>query len=406
MKQTKRIWLALAATAILLVAVGGFFLYSLATRPKTPVIALYRIPAPVAAVLTDKAQDPVYTGGSLFSVMVLDETQPLGPQLETITNRISLLFSPIGQASAALSDEAHRPAERVRRLLPTTIRNAGSSGRDAYALPLLMDHYELAYSKKLFPENRYETPKTVTRMLQMARAVKTKKTWPLICAGSRDEDLLLLTGTLVHSLHGIDSYKSLVAHIRSGEPFETILEETDLKSVLETLLSWRRERLLHPQWLEMTNEDIEAFMRFDSAAFVFMPLSTRRQINAETVEKYDSYRFPADHAATSYPLTAPVYAGIRIRNELFADSAEKFLYSLAEDAAQQSLSRDTGLAPANAKAPVPDKQAYDVRYWAAASQVLVPDPVTAAVDDPARIASFAADIRAYIRSGGKPLSQQ
>ena len=49
--------------------------------------------------------------------------------------------------------------------------------------------------------------------------------------------------------------------------------------------SWRRERLLHPQWLEMTNDDIEAFMRFDSAAFVCMPLSTRRSLDPKVTEK-------------------------------------------------------------------------------------------------------------------------
>lgn len=269
-----------------------------------------------------------------------------------------------------------------------------------------MDHFEASFSKELLSANNFETPETISQMLQMARSVKTAKVWPIICAGARDDDLLLLAGTLVHSLHGIESYKSLVEHIRAGEPFDKILAETSLQSVLETLLSWRRERLLHPQWLEMTNEDIEAFMRFDSAAFVCMPLSTRRSLDPKVTEKYEASYFPNGHTATSYPLTAPVYAGIRVRNELFADTAEEFLYAFVEEAAQQTLSRDTGLAPANAKAPVHDKQAYDVRYWAAASQVLVPDPVTAAVDDPVKTASFAAEIRAYIRSGGKPLDQQ
>jgi len=122
-------------------------------------------------------------------------------------------------------------------------------------------------------------------------------------------------------------------------------------------------------------------------------------------EKYAALAVPPEVKTSSYPLTAPVYTGIRLRNELFADAAEQLLYALVQDDAQKTLSRETGLAPANAKAPVNDKQAYDVRYWAAASRVLVPDPVTAAVDDPARIASFAEEIRAYIRNGGRLLNQ-
>jgi len=96
-------------------------------------------------------------------------------------------------------------------------------------------------------------------MLETARAVKTRRVWPLICAGSRDKDLLLMTGTLLHTQYGMEAYMTLVTELRKGSSFDTILSETRLDDVLETLLSWRRDRLLHPQWLEMTGEDLGAF---------------------------------------------------------------------------------------------------------------------------------------------------
>lgn len=130
MKQTKKVRMILAGAGLLLVAVAGVFLYSWITRPGTPGIALYRIPAPLVTALTEKAKDAELTGAYSFSFILLDETQPLGPQLDKNKNRISLLFAPIGQATAALTAEVHRPAERARQLLPTTIRNAGISGRD------------------------------------------------------------------------------------------------------------------------------------------------------------------------------------------------------------------------------------------------------------------------------------
>lgn len=313
MNKNTRIRVVITVTCFLLLSLTGVILYFRGLQPDTPGIALYRISAPLSAALAEKAQDPIVTGGTSFSIIVLDDTQPLEPQLEKNRSRINLLFAPIGQASAALTDKVYRPAERTRRLLPTTIRNTGNSGNKSFALPILMDHFEAAVSRKHFPSQSFDTPLSVNQMLQMARTVKTAKVWPIICAGSRDEDLLLLAGSLVHSLYGIESYRSLVTHIRAGEPFDAILAETPLQSVLETLLSWRRERLLHPQWLEMTNDDLEAFMRFDSAAFVFMPLSTRRMLDTGIADKYESYQFPVGHAATSYPLTAPVYAGIRIK---------------------------------------------------------------------------------------------
>lgn len=395
----------LMATIILLATLIGVLLFSWLTRPKNPGVAFYRIPASIETALIQQASNPEITGRHAFSIIRLDDSQPLQPQLTENKNRISLLFAPIGQATASLSAKVHEPSEQIRRLLPTTIRNSGTSGRTYYALPVLLDHFELACSKTILERNNSTAPETMEQMLQTARAVKNPKTWPLICAGARDEDLVLLTGSLVHSLHGLEAYEQLVQHIRAAHSFETLLAETPLRAVLETLLSWRRERLLHPQWLEMTNGDIEAFMRFDNAAFVFMPLSTRRTLDPAVAENYEASRFPNGRTASSYPLTAVTYGGIRIRNELFADAAELFLYALVAEDVQQTLSRETGFAPVNAKAPVHDKQAYDVRYWGAASRVLVPDPVTAAIDDPARIASFAEEIRSYIRSGGKPLNQ-
>ena len=398
-------WLLPVLAGILLLVVGSIFLVSWVTRPKKPGIAFYRVPENLVAILTRTADDFASTAETGFAFLTLDDSRPLKEQLEKQKNRISILFAPAGQAAAGLASDVHAPAGRVRRLLPTTIRNAGATGKTPYALPVLLDHFELAWSKDILSRNNATEPKSIPDMLEIAKKVKTRRVWPIICAGSRDRDLLLLVGTLLHTQYGLDAYMDLVTELRNGSNFDTILSETRLVDVLEALLSWRRDRLLHPQWLEMTGEDLSAFMKFDNAAFIFLPLSARREIDPKIAEKYASIAVPPEVQASSYPLTAPVYAGIRLRNELFADTAEQFLYSLVQEDTQSLLSRETGLAPANAKTTVPDKQAYDVRYWAAASRVLVPDPATAAVDDPARIASFAEEIRTYIRDGGKLLKQ-
>lgn len=398
-------WLLPVLAGILLLVIGSIFLVSWITRPQKPGIAFYRVPENLVTILTRAADDFASTAETDFAFFTLDDSRPLKEQLDKQKNRISILFTPAGQAAAGLASDVHAPAGRVRRLLPTTIRNAGATGKTPYALPVLLDHFELAWSKEILARNNATEPKSIPEMLETAQKVKTRRVWPIICAGSRDRDLLLLVGTLLHTQYGLDAYMALVTEIRKGSTFETILAETNLDDVLETLLSWRRDRLLHPQWLEMTGVDLEAFMKFDNTAFVFLPLSARRELDPKIAEKYASIAVPPEVKASSYPLTAPVYAGLRLRNELFADTAEQFLYSLVQEDMQSLLSRESGLAPSNAKTTVPDKQAYEVRYWAAASRVLVPDPVTAAVDDPARLASFAEEIRTYIRNGGKLLKQ-
>lgn len=390
---------------ILVAAFAAVILFSILTRPKIPVIAFYHVPKNVTEAISTWSKNPELTGTTQFSILELDDALPLGPQLNKHKKGISLLFAPSGQATAATANSAASPPERIRRLLPTSIRNVGTSGRTVYALPVLMDHFEFAYNKAILSKAGVEEPKTITEMIEVANKVKSRRVWPFIVAGSQDDDLVLLVGTLMHAKYGLEAYQKLVAGMRSKTPFEELLEYTELDSVLETLLTWRRSRLLHPQWLEMTHEDIESFIRFDSAAMLFMRLSTRRELDEKIAEKYEAAIFPNEVTASSYPLTAPVYVGVRLRNELFGDAAEAFLNNLVSEKVQTELSKDTGLVPVNSKAPVQDRQAYDVRYWAASSRLLVPDLVTAAIDDPDALAEFAQSIRAYIRGGGTLLNQ-
>lgn len=401
---THKKWLFIT-TGILVVILASVVLFSILTRPVNPVIAFYQVPKKVAEAITTCSKNPELTGETQFSFLELDNDLPLAPQLKKHKKEISLLFAPSGHAAAATAGLATAPPQHIRRLLPTTIRSAGNTGKTVYALPILMDHFELAYNKAVLSKAEVTPPKTITEMLNIADSVKSRRVWPFIVAGSHDEDLVLLVGTLLHAKYGIEAYQKLVSEIRAKKSFNELLEETELASVLETLLTWRRSRLLHPQWLQMTYEDIESFIRFDSAAMVFMRLSTRRKLDEKIAEKYEAAIFPNETQATSYPLTGPVYLGIRLRNELFADSAANFLHNLVTETIQTELSKETGLVPVNAKAPVNDRQAYDVRYWAASSRILVPDPVTAAIDNPQATGEFAQSIRAYIRDGGKLLNQ-
>jgi len=143
-----RKWLLPGLAGAILLVLASLFLFSWITRPKNPGIAFYRIPENVAQVITQTAKDSSFAGETEFIFLTLDDSLPLEEQVLKLKNRISLLFAPAGQASAALASRTHAPSERIRRLLPTTIRNAGITGKTAYALPVLLDHFELAYNRQ------------------------------------------------------------------------------------------------------------------------------------------------------------------------------------------------------------------------------------------------------------------
>ncbi|ULQ58822.1 hypothetical protein K7I13_09780 [Brucepastera parasyntrophica] len=60
----------------------------------------------------------------------------------------------------------------------------------------------------------------------------------------------------------------------------------------------------------------------------------------------------------------------------------------------------SGLAPVNSNAEAPDRQADDVRYYAAASEQPLPEIGIAAFADPAKRTQFAQMIRNYLLAEG------
>jgi ABC-type glycerol-3-phosphate transport system substrate-binding protein len=383
---------------ILILAILATALFILPALRK-PVIAYYGLPDNVRGAITALADDPALSGKTKFGIIVLDPAKPLGEQIGK-KPRIDVLFAYDGAAAADIASKALTPSEQIRALMAPAIQQTGKVRATTYGMPLLLDHFEVAYNTALFGKAGFGEPKRLDELVAAARKTARKGMWPVVCAGANDADLLMLVGALSESRYGAESRAGIVRDLREKGSFEAALGNKALKGTLDELIAWRKDGLLHPEWFRMQTKDVIAFMENEYAGIVFMPLSTHRTIPLKTIAKFASIPFPPIAVGVPREITAPVIIGILPSYKKPDARAADFLYRLARAEGQTIISAETGLAPVNSTAEAQDIQASDVRLWAAASGRPVPDPVTDAFADPAKVTATARSIRSYIESNG------
>jgi hypothetical protein len=389
------------AAAILLAALAaGLALALILLFPRKPVIAFYRLPEPVVSAIMQEASLPENSGKQGFSFITLDGELPLPEQKKALA-RADLLFTEDGRAAAELAPRAIPAGDDLLRLMPTAMRFSGRTGETAWGLPLLLDHFELAWNMSMLSASGYTKPETISKLRTEAAGIRKPGVWPIVCAGADDGNLLMLTGALTEALSGADACLAVADSASRGTSFRDLLATTKLGETLDTLISWRKEGLLHPEWFRMTESDVAAFMDDGFACFVLMPLSAHRRVPQKVIERFDSTMFPSDRPANSRSFVAPAVVALRMDRKGADSRAAAFYRKLVEPGTQMSLANRTGLAPVSSTAETRDRQAYDVRLWVASSARPLPDLGTAAFAAPADRAALALNIRNYIESGGQ-----
>ena len=383
-----------AALAILALAT---FVFIIAPALRKPVIAYYRLPANVRAAISAFADDPALSGKVKFGIVLLDDSKPLAAQLGK-NPRIDVVFAYDGAAAAETAGMALAPSKQIRLLLPTAIRDTGTRFGVGYALPLLLDHFEVAYDAKAFGKAGLSEPKTLGDLIAGAEKTAHPGLSPIVCAGGNDQDLLLLVGAVAEAKYGLPAHDTIVADLREKGTIQSALANAELRGTLETLVDWRKKGILQPEWYRMKDSDLTAYLDKEYASVAFIPFSTHRTIPLKTISRFTSIPFPPANQGSARALTAPVIVGLLPSYRKPNAAAAEFLYRLVREEGQTILSANTGLVPVNSIVPTQDGQATDVRLWVGSSNGPRPDPANAAFADPAKIAETARDIRAYIES--------
>ncbi len=395
-KKTILVPAACAALAIVTILATALFVLPAIRKP---VIAYYGLPDTVREAFTALADDPALSGKTKFGIVVLDGSKPLAGQIGN-RNRVDVLFAYDGAATAELSGRVIAPSEQIRQLMAPSIQKAGKALNVAYAMPLLLDHFEVAYNSALFGTAGFGEPKRLDELVAAARKTARKGMWPVVCAGANDRDLLMLVGALSEARYGAEARAGIVRDLREKGSFEAALANKALRGTLDELVAWRKDGLLHPEWFRMEARDVIAFMENEYAGVVFMPLSTHRNVPLKTIAKFAGIPFPPIAVGKPREITAPLVVGLLPSYKKPDARAADFLHRLARAEGQTIVSAGTGLAPVNSTAEAQDIQASDVRLWAAASSKPVPDPASDAFADPAKVTATARAIRSYIESNG------
>lgn len=287
--------------------------------------------------------------------------------------------------------------------LPSTFLNNTFNRDDDkyYAFPLLLDPIKLACNNVMAERlglTSYIMQEDFERLRQQAEQASLP--FPFVCAGGEDDQLFAMISA-VAAINGL---------ALNPEDFSVLGKQADLytdcppalKTVLDTLVNWRKQGLLHPEWFRLVESDISVFMEFNSTALAAMPLSASRRLKYEILRHFTTMQVPLPQLLSkkNMPADTVVWAqAIQDEHKPFpeADEIRAFLY-LQET--NEVLARKTGLAPVFAAAQTQDAEASSGRYWVASSNTALPSFGNIACTTGAEKTALAAAIRRYLGVNG------
>ncbi len=300
------------------------------------------------------------------------------------------------------------------RTVPS-LRLSGASNEEFIAMPIFLDHFELATQKDRLvmlgdkePRNLEELEALFRRWAALKASTSNlveQNSWPMLFAGGDDKELLYLASALVASETGHTGYKELLSLIDSGADFNDILTSTllndetgtvyTLETVLSRLIKWKDNAWTHPEWYALTRKDVQAILESDGTLASAHTLSFRRKIDFNAISRFSSKPFPSSQNGSNRIILAPITV-ISCRT---ADqkTIEKILTITSPDKGKEAA-QISGRAPTLSASAAPDIQAADTLALVASYRWTANGLFLDAFNDESEAASFAKKIRDYLRS--------
>lgn len=386
--------------AYLPILIGLFFAgYLVFKAVEKPVIGFFNLPSNIQDIFQEQANSWISSYKKEFKYIEIDPNLSQAEQLK-IFKKCDLVFTHTSLATEFFAPYSQGPSQNVLNLMPSSMRKAARSTQNSYALPLLFDHFELAWNKKYLLQTNIESPLTFAHLFEAKKQLQKSVRYPFICAGAHDATLLGLVSALTEASQGTEAWNAIINAARTLSP-EHITEIPELQNTLNLLIEWRKAGFIHPEWFRMTQTDIHAFMENNYTIFVAMFLSDHRTIEHKTIEKYDSIYFPSIDGRSNRAFIAPSYLALLPKRKKINPFSQGLYQDLMQNKTQEKISSASGLSPANAQCETADRQASDVRLWIAASQEPLPSFATTVYTQEADITQSAATIRTYIETEGR-----
>lgn len=390
----KKIIISIAAAIVLICGITAGIL--LAKKNKTVNIAFYNLPDYVEKALKEKLVEVCPQGTTFTS---LTESQLDGKK---ISKKYTFFIAEDGSAIDALSENTKPFSKSCFSEIPESIRSSGNT-----KLPLLLDHWELAYYVKAMENANLDFPQSFYQFEELLNGLKSQVFVPFYCNGGYDSDLLALISSITEACGGTQAYKKLVYLMKEKPELSEIIDTplvpeevsyVSLRNTLEILRKWVDEGLLYKNFLYAKDSDLISIGNQRQIGVFFTTLSNHREIPYEIVNRFTCDRMPAAFSYQDHSLIAPSYVCVKLcKSERF----DYIMNELVNKQTQKELSAATKLAPVNQYAQCFDKQADDVRFLAAACNGGQTSDLAAAVfqTDSAAMEKFSEEIRLYLSSG-------
>lgn len=312
-----------------------------------------------------------------------------------VKDKYDMLFTWRGQITDSLQASAEDIPQRVLETMPTALRNKK-------CVPILLDHCELAYYTKTLKETGLEIPASFKDYQAFLNAAKSKVFSPYFCNGAEDRIMIDFIGALVMAQGGLKAYNKLIDELRINNSLDAVLDvkldekECTLRSILDMLKNWPNEGLTHPSWYNGRGNDLLFFAEDAQLGSFFTLLSEHRKIPYNVIKNYESAMFPVNVSPANYGLIAPALSGMLLSDN---SNAKRYIANFFTEETQTEFSDKTNLAPVHSRAQAYDRQADDVRFWAAScAGGAVPDLYLAAYQRrPEELKKLCGEVRSYVR---------
>lgn len=322
--------------------------------------------------------------------------------VKKISRKYDLFFSWNGNAVEQLEKYSAEISSDCSQKLISSIKTQKN-------LPLLLDHYEMAYLTNARERAGLDFPSDFEEYMAYLFAMKNQVFVPFFTEGKDDDTLLGLISVQTEALCGTEGYKKLVSLINKYGNFYQVWEQEigysstlgtsiTLKYIMDGLANYVPNDLSIANWTNATAKDVKTYAGEQQLGVLFSSLSNHRKIDLKIIREYEADRMPVLSVKEDHCLIAPAVCVVNLSAASKKEIAEEILQSLVSDENQAYLSEVTKLAPVSLRSGAFDVQSNDVRYLAAiVPSGPVPDIAHACFStDSQKKQKFTAEIRKYL----------
>jgi len=351
--------------------------------------------------------------GGVDGVRIVSQADGAAPRVAG--NDLMVFRAGTARASSAV-ESAPLPSSLLESTVPS-LRRSVASGGGYVAMPIFLDHYELAWDTDRLSSLGFSGVSSLSGMERAMRAwtdrargtsdIRERTSTAFIAAGGDDENLLLLLSALCVAEGGPGAYRAVSEALMSGTGLAglegmVIALDTEGKAItfgalLDRLSAWRRAGYMHPEWTSFTEGDVRSFMENGQALMSAHTLSFHRSVDYKAISRYSSGRFPGSGDASGTAIVAPLTLAAIVGKPSRMERSMAMMRALANPAAAREAAIVTGRATTLAASPAPDVQAADALAFAAAADTVVAGWYRDAFRDATGAHRFAEEVRNALR---------